>query len=487
VVVKRETSETLSLGNLPPLRIKSVPLFVGIAAAMGPGVIWAALAQGSGELIWWPYLTARYGVAFIGLLLPAALMQYFVNQEIVRYTITTGETFFSGMARLSRALSGLLWVMLSISFLWFGGYASGGATALRELLGWPSDPRVGTLFWAYFIIALFVGAIVFGRVVYNVIERFMTVIVFVTVGGLVFAILNSNVLSTAGSFFTAYLNPFQVFVQGLPRDFPKYDLDILLTSITFAGMGGFFNAMYSYWVRDKGHGMAKYVGRVTSPVTGEPETIPSAGFGFEDTETNRRNYRSWMRYMRFDNLFGILTNLLTVTLMAWLAWALLLPKGEYPSGWNLAVVQAAFFENSMGTIGRAVFLLVATAFLADSWLGITDAVARMHSDFFFTTFPWAQRWPFRSWYYGFVAILTVISATTMLVAQPGTLIVLGGVLNFFAMAVYMPFVIYLNYFMVPKSLPGWTRPRTLTLVAVCVVSSVYLAIAILYVTLLFIW
>jgi len=61
------------------------------------------LAQGSGELIWWTYLTARYGAVFVGLLLPAALMQYFVNQEIVRYTITTGETFFSGMARIARA------------------------------------------------------------------------------------------------------------------------------------------------------------------------------------------------------------------------------------------------------------------------------------------------------------------------------------------------------------------------------------------------
>jgi len=386
---------------------------------------------------------------------------------------------------MSRALSGLLWIMLLVTFLWFGGYASGGATALRDLFGWPTDPRIGTFFWTYLIIAVFLGAIIFGRVVYNVVERFMTLIVFITVGGLIIAILNSTVLSTAGSFFAAYFNTFHFFTQGLPPNFPEDDLNTLLTSIAFAGMGGFFNIMYSYWVRDKGHGMSKYIGRVTSPVTGEPETIPATGFGFEDTEANRRNYRDWIKFMRFDNLFGVLTNLLTVTLMVWLAWALLLPKGEYPSGWNLAVVQATFFENSMGAIGRVIFLLVAAAFLTDSWLGITDAVARMHSDFFFTTFPWAQRWSFRTWYYGFVFVLTTVSATTMLMAQPGTLLILGGVLNFFAMAVYMPFLIYLNYFMVPKSLPVWTRPRTLTLVVVSLVSLVYLAIAICYVIVLF--
>ncbi len=189
--------------------------------------------------------------------------------------------------------------------------------------------------------------------------------------------------------------------------------------------------------------------------------------------------------MRFDNLFGVLTNLFTVTLMAWLAWALLLPKGEYPSGWNLAVVQATFFENSMGAIGRAVFLLVATAFLADSWLAITDGVARMQSDFFYTTFPSTRRFSFRTLYYVFIVILTVISALTIVLAEPGPLIILGGVLNFFAMAVYMPILIYLNYFMVPKSLPKWTRPRKITLVATTLVSLTYLAIAIAYIFVFF--
>jgi hypothetical protein len=79
MTVKKRVDGELSLGRLPPLKIKAIPIFAGFAAAVGPGVVWAALAQGSGELIWWPYMTARYGATFLGLLLPAALMQYFVN------------------------------------------------------------------------------------------------------------------------------------------------------------------------------------------------------------------------------------------------------------------------------------------------------------------------------------------------------------------------------------------------------------------------
>ena len=83
----KDNNRNIVLGKISPLKIRSVPIFVGLSAAVGPGVVWAALAQGSGELIWWPYLTARYGTAFIGLLLPAALMQYFVNQEISCYSM----------------------------------------------------------------------------------------------------------------------------------------------------------------------------------------------------------------------------------------------------------------------------------------------------------------------------------------------------------------------------------------------------------------
>lgn len=479
------TGKTISFGWLPPLKVASVPAFIGVWAAMGPGVIWASLAQGSGELIWWPYLTAKYGAAFLGLLLPACILQYFVNQEIIRYTATTGEAFFTGMSRLNKWYAGLLWLMLIVTFLWFGGYASGGATATRELFGWPTDPRTGTLFWAYLTIAIFVIAIVFGKVVYQVVEKFMWFITIICVVGLVVAVLNSKVLSTAGPFFAAYFNPVRFFIQGFPANWDPKDTDTFLTSICFAGMGGFFNVMYSYWIRDKGHGLAKYFGRVTSPITGEFEVIPDVGYAPEDTEQDRKNYVEWMKYLRIDNLIAVGVNAFTVMLMCWLAWAILMPKGEYPRGWKLAVVQSAFFGETIGPWARAIFLIVAAAFLSDSWLGIADAVARMHADFFFANFGFAKRWSFRTWYYIFVGILTAISCTTMLLAQPGPLLLAGGVLNFIAMAIYMPALIYLNYFLVPKHLPSWTRPKTATLVVTALVSAIYLILAIWYLTVKF--
>jgi hypothetical protein len=59
-----------------------------------------ALAQGSGELIWWPFMIAKYGLTFLFLLVPACLLQYPLTIEIGRYTLLTGESIFHGFFRL---------------------------------------------------------------------------------------------------------------------------------------------------------------------------------------------------------------------------------------------------------------------------------------------------------------------------------------------------------------------------------------------------
>src|SRR5262245_31643013 len=87
---------------LPSYRRRPVPPFPGYARALGPGIVWLALAQGSGELIWWPYIVARYGLAFLFLLIPACLIQWPVNHAIGRYTLLTGESILRGFLRLNR-------------------------------------------------------------------------------------------------------------------------------------------------------------------------------------------------------------------------------------------------------------------------------------------------------------------------------------------------------------------------------------------------
>ena len=127
------------LGHLAPLKLATMPVYVGLFAYIGPGILWAALAQGSGELIWWPYMTAKYGAAFLGLLILASLLQYWLNLEICRYTIVTGETPMTGFTRIGRWFAWLAWILVFVENIWFGAYASAGGTALAALTGFPGD------------------------------------------------------------------------------------------------------------------------------------------------------------------------------------------------------------------------------------------------------------------------------------------------------------------------------------------------------------
>ena len=81
------------------LRSAPMPPRPPLLAALGPGVIWLALAQGSGELIWWPYIVAKYGLGFLCLLVPACLLQWPLNVEIGRYTRAHRRIGVAGISR----------------------------------------------------------------------------------------------------------------------------------------------------------------------------------------------------------------------------------------------------------------------------------------------------------------------------------------------------------------------------------------------------
>jgi hypothetical protein len=134
-----------------------------------------ALAQGSGELIWWPYIIAKYGLTFLFLLLPACLLQFPIIFEIGRYTVFTGESIFQGFIRLNRFFALGLWLLMTLSFLWFGAFATAGGTSLAALTNFPSgwSPQGQTLFWGYCSMTVFLVGILLSRVIYRFLETFM--------------------------------------------------------------------------------------------------------------------------------------------------------------------------------------------------------------------------------------------------------------------------------------------------------------------------
>lgn len=466
----------MNITDLKQLSRRSVPAFPGWWAALGPGVVWMALAQGSGELIWWPYMVAKYGLTFLWLLAPACLLQYPLNLEIGRYTMLTGESIFHGFIRLNRYFGIFLWLLMSVSFLWFGAFASAGGTAMAELTHWPEGwtQREQSLFWGYASIAVFVVAILASGVVYSLIERFMKLVALVTVIGLLSACLQSEVLANLPAFAQGLLGP----VGDMPRPWEASDASKLLTAITFAGLGGFWILFYSYWLRDKGAAMAGLVGRITG-LGGAEEAVSSDGFLPADETQSAQNWKIWRRFLNIDILVGIIGNLLTTLMTCLLAYALLFPKGLLPQEYELAVVQSQFFAVSWGEIGRLLFLVVAAAFLTDTWLATADAVSRIQADIIMTLFPKTRRWSARRWYYIFLGLLTIITSFTMQLDAPGPLILTSALIGFVGTIIFPVALYLLNHRLLPEHLPAWARPRRRPwLLGVSFI--VYLLLAVLY-------
>jgi Mn2+/Fe2+ NRAMP family transporter len=463
----------------PPLAAAPMPAFPGWRAALGPGIVWMALAQGSGELIWWPYLMAKYGLGLLVLLIPSHLIQYPLTYEIGRYTILTGESIWTGFRRLSRRFCLLLWLLMTVSFLWLGGFATAGATALASLTDFPRgwSPRGQTLLWAYLTLAVLFFALAVSRVVYRFIETFMWCVAGLTLLGLALACSHPRVLDSLPSFLAGLVVP-----GSLARPWDPSDAERLLTAITFAGLGGFWTLFYSYWLKEKGSGMARAQGHLTG-LTTRGEEVKTFGHVPADTPADAVEVRRWTRFLAVDAGIGNAGNLLTTLMTCLLAYALLFPEGVVPREWEIAVVQSAFFEASWGALGRWAFLVVAGAFLADTWLSTVDAVSRVHAEMVQEHFPAARRRSYRHWYFVFLLALTAVTCLTMPLAQPGQLILLTAVVAFVGTVLFTFAILALNHVVLPRHLPPAARPGRLSRAALALTACAYLGLMVVYLAL----
>jgi Mn2+/Fe2+ NRAMP family transporter len=427
-----------------------------------------ALAQGSGELIWWPYLCAKYGLTFLIVLTPACLLQYAVTFEIGRYSAMTGESIWRGFVRLHPWFGFILWILMAISFLWFGAFASAGGTAMAKLVNWPPLEEKGrSLFWGGLTMGIFAFALLTQKRRYLLIERVMWVVAAATLAGLLVSCLSPALREYWPPFLKAIVQP-----PPLPRPWDPKDTDRLLTAITFAGLGGFWTLFYSYWILGKGVGIPRTLsGNGQVPITSGGDLVEEGA--------------KWRRFLLTDTGIGIFGNLATTLMTCFLAYAVLFPKGLVPDEWRLAAEQARFFEVSWGAAGRALFLAISAAFLCDTWLSTADAVARVHTEMFRFYFFRDRPVDERKWYQWTILLLTIITGLTMFLDQPGPLIVISALIGFIGTVTFTIALIILIHGCLKSALPQPLKPGRVSLVALSISAGAYAGLAVAYLKLKF--
>jgi hypothetical protein len=442
------------------MREEKIPRFPGLIEVIGPGIIWLALAQGSGELIWWPYLAAKYGGALLFLLVPSALIQLPLTYYIGRYSLLTGESIWRGFMRANRSFSIFLWIMMNFSFFWFGSFVVAGGTALAELIPLGISRKAESIAWGYILILCMYIILVRSKKVYDVIEKIMMFVATGTFLGLVISCSYKTVLEKIPEFFSSFLKPNIKVLE-------KNDYEKVITAITFMGLGGFWSLFYSYWILGKGMGMAKLTqGQFTSGF------IPSK-------DTPKEQISIWKKALLLDSSTGVIGNLITTIMTTLLAFAILNPKGIFPDEYKIAVVQAEFFAQWGGEIGRKIFLFASALFLVDTWISTADALARTNIDIIKFLNEKVIKDEKKA-YKILITAITIITCITLPIAPPGELIIFTAVIGFFGMGAICIMVLLTQSYFLPKISPTLKESK-IEKISIITTTIIYLTLTIIYI------
>lgn len=428
---------------LPPPGRRPLPEPVALRHMIGPSVILAGLSIGSGELILWPRLTAEWGFALFWACWIGVSLQYFLNMEIERYSLATGESAVVGFVRLARVFGPVFFVCATVPWIW-PGWSTGAATLLEWELGLPVVPTA--------IAGLVLcGAILsVGPVVYRTVE----VLQLALVSAIFVALLGLSALLVDGA-TVLELARGALRIGHVPQGI---HLPLLLGALAFAGAGGSVNLAQSNYIKDKGYGMGRWIGRITSPFTGREEAESELGYVFDGDAENLARWRIWWWRSDVEHFVSFfLLCLLSLVLFCLLAASLLEPGAHVGDDFGFLRAEARAIDARFGGAARVCFTGVGVAVLFSTELALLDAVSRVASDLL-KIGPFRERGVSVSRLY--FAVLWGMIAFGVLVLlsgldRPFVLLVLSAALNGIVMFLYSGLLLWLNL----ASFRGPLRPH----------------------------
>lgn len=428
-----------------------MPEPVPLRQMLGPSVILVGLSIGSGEFVLWPRITAEWGFALFWACWVGLTLQFFINMEIERYTLATGESAVLGFVRLSRWWLPVFLVCSTLPWAW-PGWATGAAVMLQVETGLPVLPvSIAGLVVCGLVLSI-------GPVVYRTVEAIQLVLVAV----IFVALVSVALLVVRGETLMA-LGAGALRMGFVPEG---VHLPMLLGALAFAGAGGSVNLAQSNYIKDKGYGMGRYIGRITSPLTGRVESTPDIGRVFEPSEENLARFRVWWRRTNVEHFFSFyVLALLSLALFCLVAASLLPVGGEVPPDFEFLTAEAGALETRFGAWARVTFVVIGVAVLFSTELAVLDAVARVASDLLHAGLRlyFGREVSLARLYFAVVWSMIAFGVAVLLAgfSQPLALIVLSAGLNAVVMFLYSGLLLWMNL----RTFHGPLRPRPLRVVA----------------------
>jgi Mn2+/Fe2+ NRAMP family transporter len=413
---------------------------------IGPAAIALGTAIGSGEWLLGPAVTAKYGAALLWVATVSIVLQVILNQEMMRYTIATGEPIFTGFLRSKPGplFWGSIYTVLMFLQIGWPGWALSGATAIvaafKGSIPGEADKQL-VLNWGYVTFFLSIAIIATGGKIEKTLERvqwFMIawILIFLLIVGVFF-----TSMAVWGKVFFGYVG---IGGTPIPR---KEDWALLASFAAFAGMGGLGNGTLTNWVRDKGWGMAATVGHISGLVGGRQVELSQVGNRFRLSPESLTRFREWMKYVRFEQawIFGA-GCFLGMGLPALMTLQFVPPGADITGQWGTATYQADGLRRAFGQTAWFLTLLNGFWILFSTQLGNTDIFCRTVTDILWSSHPRIQQYAkndVRRVYFATLFAFTLFGMWAIRQATPGQLILMSAsiaVFNFIIMALHVIYV-----------------------------------------------
>ncbi|HEY8503120.1 MAG TPA: Nramp family divalent metal transporter [Gemmataceae bacterium] len=438
---------------LTPDEVRDPPPTLGLALRkIGPGMILAASIVGTGELIATTHAGAKAGFAILWLVILSCFIKVFVQIELGRHAVSSGETTLASFARLpgpGRLFTWWWFFMMLTTQAQISAMIGGvGYVIHLTLPGVAGDLARPAIPWAVLVAVLTALLLVFGT--YRLIERSMTALV------VLFTVLTVACVVLL-PFNEEYAFGWDDLAGGLSFHIPAEAAVIAaaMTMIGITGVGASELVSYPYWCIEKGY--ARNVG----PKDGSDAWLGRA--------------RGWLRVMMLDAWVSFVVYTFA-TLAFFILGAAVLhaggSRGLPNSVGGLLESLTGMYAPVLGPEAAKIFIMVgAFAVLYSTLVAATAANSRIATDFLRVNGFIAPRGPrerFR-WVQGFCVGLMTLGLTLFLFfPDPVYMVMVGG----FAQALTLPMIaaaaIYMRYRRTDRRLtPGlvWTVLLWLSLLA----------------------
>ncbi len=400
--------------------------FGGALTRIGPGLILAGAIVGTGELIATTHVGAQAGFALLWLVILSCFIKVFVQIELGRHAISSGETTLRSLRNLPKVGVLLVWwwlIMVTVTQTQVGAMVGGVGQAIHLAVSGgdvPPSTSPGLLRgrpelpWA--AMTAVVTAVLVGTGSYRIVQYVITSLV------IVFTLMTVTCLALLGATNRAF--GWQEISSGLTFQLPPDALMAAFAMIGITGVGASELISYPYWCIEKGYA------RNTGPRS-----------ELHDWE---RRARGWMRVMHVDAWVSMAVYT-TSTLAFYLLGAAVLfgdteGRGLPKTVAGMLETLSGMYEPVLGPRGALWFIVIgAFATLYSTLFAAAAGLSRMLTDFLWVNgFIRLKTEQDRlRWVRGFGMCLPFLSLTLfILIANPMLMVIIGG----FIQAVTLPMI-----------------------------------------------